>query len=243
VPINDTSFPAEFVDSYELGLKNTLFNRTVLFNITGFYQKFSDFQLNTFLGTSFAVRSVEEVTSKGVDVDFMWFTPVRGLSLQSGLSYAKTEYGDTPVANDATNALALLPGSQMSLAPEWSASGSLTYERPVSDTLKARFNIGAKYSSDYNTGSDLFPPKVQKDFTVVNARVALGAQDDKWTVELWAQNLFDEEYAQVAFNGFLQGSSGLSATNAIYNPAADTITYDAFLGAPRTFGLTLRAKY
>jgi iron complex outermembrane receptor protein len=243
VPINDTSFPAEFVDSYELGLKNTLFDRTVLFNITGFYQKFSDFQLNTFLGTSFAVRSVEEVTSKGVDVDFMWFTPVRGLSLQSGLSYAKTEYGDTPVANDATNALALLPGSQMSLAPEWSASGSLTYDRPISATLKARFNIGAKYSSDYNTGSDLFPPKVQKDFTVVNARIALGAQDDKWAVELWAQNLFDEEYAQVAFNGFLQGSSGLSATNKIYNPAADTITYDAFLGAPRTFGLTLRAKY
>jgi iron complex outermembrane receptor protein len=128
VPVQDTSFPAEFVDSYEIGLKNTLFNRTVLFNITGFYQKFSDFQLNTFLGTSFAVRSVPEVTSKGVDVDFLWFTPVRGLSIQSGLSYADTKYGDTPIANDPGNALALLPGSQMSLAPKWSASGSLTYE-------------------------------------------------------------------------------------------------------------------
>jgi len=47
----------------------------------------------------------------------------------------------------------------------------------------------------------------------------------------------------VAFNGFLQGSSGLSATNATYVPANDSITYDAFLGAPRTYGLTLRAKY
>jgi iron complex outermembrane receptor protein len=128
VPVADTSFPAEFVDSYELGLKNTLFNRTVLFNITGFYQEFSDFQLNTFLGTSFAVRSIKEVTSKGADLDFLWFTPVRGLSVQSGLSYAKTKYGKQPVTNDPTNALALLPGSRMSLAPEWSASGSLTYE-------------------------------------------------------------------------------------------------------------------
>lgn len=243
VPIKDTSFPAEFVDSYEIGLKNTLFNRTILFNVTGFYQKFSDFQLNTFLGTSFAVRSVEEVTSKGVDVDFLWFTPVHGLSVQSGLSYADTKYGDQPVANDPTNALALLPGSQMSLAPKWSASGSLSYERPVGGDLKARFNIGTKYSSKYNTGSDLFPPKVQKAYTVVNARLGLGAADDKWTVELWGQNLFNEKYAQVAFNGTLQGSSGLSATNKVYNPAADTITYNAFLGAPRTYGLTLRAKY
>jgi iron complex outermembrane receptor protein len=243
VPVQDTSFPAEFVDSYEIGVKNTLFNRTVLFNITGFYQEFSDFQLNTFLGTSFAVRSVPEVTSKGVDMDFLWFTPVRGLSIQSGLSYADTKYGDDKIANDPGNALALLPGSQMSLAPKWSGSASITYETPVGDNMKARFNLGGKYSSDYNTGSDLFPPKVQKDYVVVNGRVALGSADDKWTVELWGQNLFDEKYTQVGFNGFLQGSSGLSATNATYTPALDTITYDAFLGAPRTYGMTLRAKF
>lgn len=243
VPINDTSFPAEFVDSYEIGMKNTLFNRSVLFNVTGFYQKFSDFQLNTFLGTSFAVRSVPEVTSKGVDVDFIWFTPVRGLSIQSGLSYAKTQYGDDAIPNDPTNALALLPGSPLSLAPEWSGSGSITYEHQVGDTMKARFNVGAKYSSDYNTGSDLFPPKEQKAYTLVNARVALGSQDDHWTVELWGQNLFNEKYTQVAFNGFLQGSSGLSATNKTYVPANDSITYDAFLGAPRTYGVTLRSKF
>ncbi len=169
---------------------------------------------------------------------------MRGLSIQSGLSYADTKYGDQAIPNDPTNALALLPGSRMSLAPpKWSGSASVTYETPVGDNLKARFNLGGKYSSDYNTGSDLFPPKVQKDYIVVNGRVALASQDDKWTVELWGQNLFDENYMQVAFNGFLQGSSGLSATNKVYNPAADTITYDAFLGAPRTYGLTLRAKY
>ena len=243
VPILDTSFPAEFVDSYEIGLKNTLFNRSVLLNVTGFYQKFSDFQLNTFLGTSFAVRSIPEVVSQGVDADFLWFTPVRGLTVQSGFTYAKTEYGDQKVPNDPGNALALLPGSRLSLAPEYSASASLTYETPVADTLKARFNIGAKYSSDYITGSDLLPFKTQDAFTVANARVGLGAADDSWIVELWGQNIFDEKYTQVGFNGPLQGSSGLSTTNAVYNPAIDTITYDAFLGAPRTYGVTLRSKF
>ena len=242
-PIFDTSFPAEFVDSYELGVKNTLFNRTVLFNVSAFYQKFTDFQLNTFLGTSFVVRSIPEVKSKGVDADFLWFTPIHGLSVQSGFTYALTKYGDQPIPNDPGNALALLPGSRMSLAPKYSASGSLTYETPVGGDMKARFNIGAKYSSAYNTGSDLFPPKVQKAYTVVNGRVALGAADDRWTVELWGLNLFNEKYYQVAFNGTLQGSSGLSATQNTYNPALDTITYDAFLGAPRTYGVTLRSKF
>lgn len=242
-PIYDTSFPAEFVDSYEIGLKNTLFNRTVLFNVSAFHQKFTDFQLNTFLGTSFVVRSIPEVKSKGVDADFLWFTPVRGLTVQSGFTYAVTKYGDQPIPNDPGNALALLPGSRLSLAPKVSASGSLTYETPVGDNMKARFNIGAKYSSSYNTGSDLFPPKVQKAYTVVNGRVALGSADDRWTAELWAQNLLNEKYMQVAFNGPLQGSSGLSATQSTYNAALDTITYNAFLGAPRTYGLTLRSKF
>jgi len=242
-PIYDTSFPAEFVDSYELGLKNTLFNRTVLFNISGFYQKFTDFQLNTFLGTSFVVRSIPEVKSKGVDADFLWFTPVRGLTVQSGFTYALTKYGNQPIPNDPGNALALLPGSRMSLAPKYSASGSLTYETPVGDNMKARFNIGAKYSSSYNTGSDLFPPKVQKAFTVVNGRVGIGSADERWTMELWAQNLLNEKYMQVAFNGPLQGSSGLSATQSTYNAALDSITYDAFLGAPRTYGVTLRSRF
>ncbi len=242
-PIYDTSFPGEFVDSYEVGMKNTLFNRSVLLNLTAFYQEYSDFQLNTFLGTSFAVRSIPEVTSQGVDADFLWFTPVRGLSVQSGFTYADTKYGKQAIPNDPGNALVLLPGSRLSLAPKYSLSGSLSYEHPVGDSMKARFNIGAKYSSAYNTGSDLFPPKVQDAYTVVNARIALGSSDDKWTAELWAQNLLDEEYAQVAFNGTLQGSSGLSATNTTYTPAKDTITYDAFLGAPRTYGLTLRSKF
>ena len=242
-PIYDTSFPAEFVDSYEIGLKNTLFNRTVLFNVSVFQQKFTDFQLNTFLGTSFVVRSIPEVKSKGVDADFLWFTPIHGLTVQSGFTYADTKYGKQAIPNDPGNALALLPGSRLSLAPKYSTSGSLTYETPVGDNMKARFNIGAKYSSSYNTGSDLFPPKVQKSYTVVNGRVGLGSADERWTMELWAQNLLNEKYMQVAFNGPLQGSSGLSATQSTYNAALDTITYDAFLGAPRTYGVTLRSRF
>lgn len=242
-PVTNTFFAPEVVDSYELGAKTTLLNRSLLLNGTLFHQQFDNFQLNTFLGTSFVVRSIPKVTSKGVDLDALWFTPVRGLSIQGGFTYALTRYGDQPTPNDPTNALALLPGSRLSLAPKYSASGSVTYETPVGTRMKALANFGGKYVSSYNTGSDLFPPKNQKGFAVFNGRIGLGSEDERWMLEVWGQNLFNKKYVQVAFNGVLQGSSGLSATNAVYNPALDTITYDAFLGAPRTYGVTLRSRF
>src|SRR3546814_2516016 len=61
LPVNDTSFGGEFVDSYELGAKTTWADGSLLLNATLFHQTYEDFQLNSFLGTSF--RS-EEHTSE-----------------------------------------------------------------------------------------------------------------------------------------------------------------------------------
>ena len=221
-PILDTRFAAELVDSYELGIKNTLLDRSLLLNATVFYQDYKDFQLNAFNGLVFTVSSVPEVVSRGVDLDFVYFTPVEGLSLNGGVTYAETFYGkQTP--------LTLGPrfrGSRLSLAPLWSASTAVTYERDIGESLMARASINGKWVSSYNTGSDLAPIKNQNGFGVVNARIALGARDEGWLVEAFAQNLLDEEYYQVAFD-------------APFQPGA----FNAFLGQPRTYGLTLRFQY
>ncbi|NJC41715.1 outer membrane receptor protein involved in Fe transport [Brevundimonas alba] len=243
-------FPSEVVDSYEFGFKSTLFNRTVLLNATYFDQTFEDFQLNTFLGTSFVVESIPELTSKGVDADFMWFTPVEGLSLQGGLTYIDARYGQFTAADLANPAnypqLSLLPGSRASFSPEWSGTASINFNRSLGDGLRGGFSLAAKYTGAYNTGSDLLPFKVQDAFATMNGRIVIGTEDERWTLEFWAQNLTDEEYVQVIYNGFLQGNAFASTVQpdgTYYNPAADTQTYDAFLGQPRTFGATLRVQY
>ena len=233
-PVRDTSFPGEFVNSYELGEKATLFNRKLLLNATLFYQDFSDFQLNTFNGLVFVVDSVPKITSKGLDTDFFWF-PIHNLSFQGGLTVADTRY-DLSTA-DLTNLQARTGflgsrGSRLSLAPLYSASVSGTYTYDINDNYKARFNAGFKFSSNYNTGSDLDPDKIQKDFWLMNARIALGPRDDRWSAEFWVENLFDRNYKQVAFDSGFQNA-----------PTNSTGVLDAFLGAPRTFGVTLRARY
>ncbi|WP_332640975.1 TonB-dependent receptor [Brevundimonas sp.] len=243
-------FPSEVVDSYEAGVKMTLLNRTLLLNATYFDQTFEDFQLNTFLGTAFVVESIPELTSRGVDADMVWFTPIEGLSFQGGVTYTNAEYGNFTAA-DLTNPgnfpqLSLLPGARASFAPEWSATGSINYDRSMGNGLRAGFSLAAKYMDDYNTGSDLLPYKQQEAFTTLNGRVMIGTEDERWTAEFWVQNLTDEEYIQVAYNAPLQGSAfqtTVQPNGTYYNPALDTQTYDAFLGQPRTYGATLRFKY
>lgn len=236
-PVNDTSFEGEFVDSYELGAKTTWLGGNLLLNGTLFHQTYDDFQLNSFLGTSFVVRSIPEVTSKGLDAELMW-QATKGLLLQGGFTYARTRYADTIPGVDfvaPTGALYKLPGAQVSFAPDWSGSLAVTYEHGFSGGLVGRFNIGAKYMSDYNTGSDLDVEKAQDAFTVVNARIGIGRKDNRWMVELWAQNLFDEEYVQVGFDAPLQ--------NVSPQPGNPFNSYNAFLGAPRTYGVTFRVAY
>lgn len=243
-------FPSEMVDSYELGFKATLANRSILLNATYFDQTFEDFQLNTFLGTAFVVESIPELTTRGVDADFLWFTPIEGLSLGGGVTYTDTKYGVFTAADMTSpgnfGQLSLLPGARASFAPEWSATGQINFDRSIGNGLRAGFSLSAKYSTEYNTGSDLLPYKLQESFAIFNGRISFGAEDERWTFDLWAQNLLDEEYVQVAYNAPLQGSAFQRTpqpNGTYYNPALDTQTYNAFLGQPRTFGLTLRLKY
>src|SRR5690606_10376274 len=94
-PVDDTSFVGEFVDSFELGAKTTWADGSLLLNATLFHQEYEDFQLNSFLGTSFVVRSIPKVTSSGVASEILWQPrAVPGLMLQGGVMYTKTEFGN-----------------------------------------------------------------------------------------------------------------------------------------------------
>ena len=217
IPDASTAFAPETVDAAEAGLRATGQDGRVSVAVSAFHQRYEDFQLNTFLGTTFLVRSIPEVTAKGAEVEWT-ARPVEGLSLQGGLVYAQTEYGDRPVAG-----LPLLAGSRLSFAPLWSGALSGSYERPLGGGLTARATLATKYSSAYNTGSDLAPEKVQQAYWLTNGSFAVSDTAAGWSVELWGRNLSDETYAQVAFGAPFQ-----------------TGTIGAFLGAPRTVGITLR---
>jgi iron complex outermembrane recepter protein len=216
------------------------------------------FNLNPALGTG-ACPSGDVgygVRSTGVELEAS-FSPMRDLHVNLGFTWADTKYRNNLVGNDTgaplNPALRELPGSRISNAPEMVGTGALAFTpRLGSAGLTGLFYVDARVSSRYNTGSDLFPQKGQDSYAVVNGRIGVRGPDESWSIELWAQNLFDKNYAQVAFNSpFQQGGSTQPpfAAGFTHAPFVDPQypggrqLFSQFLAEPRTFGLTLRAKF
>jgi len=230
-PNFDTHFPRETVESFEAGIKTTLFDKTLRLNAAVFYQKYTDFQLNTFTGIQFVVTSLDKVVSKGVDVDFAWATPISGLTIAGGITQDLTNidnFGNAlpDFCGGPGNSCTARNNNRLSFAPLWSGALSASYVLPVSGTLGFRTSVEEKYNSSYNTGSDLDPRKIQQGFGLLNGRIGFGALDESWAIEAWGANLADKYYYAVAFDSPFQ-----------FNTIA------SYLGAPRTFGLTARVKF
>jgi outer membrane receptor protein involved in Fe transport len=194
-------------------------------------------------GACAADRVKPGVSSRGIEIEAGIF-PLPDLAFSFGYTYAKTKYANNLVGvggRPFPTPLFNLPGQQLSNAPEHVMTGAVTWTPMVNDNLGALFYLDYRYQSAIQTGSDLFPEKEQPGFLVVNGRIGLNGQDRKWAVELWAQNLLDEDYAQVGFNSPLLGG-GTIAQTARGGPAA-TQLFGAFLAEPRTFGVTVRTKF
>ncbi len=267
-------FEPETVDAYEVGLKFS--KRRFNFSAAVFREDLSDFQLNTFNGISFVVVNVEScksalsapapgqlfgscaagqtrsgVRSEGFELE-AGFRPARTVSINAGLTYADTTYRSqlTALGGAAlTNPFFELPGRHISNAPQYTATGAVAFTPDIPGTnLSALFYIDTRLQSDINTGSDLAPPKKQDGYVLANARVGLRGPAQRWSVEFWGQNIFNESYTQVAFDAPLQGS--VTGGRVLDIPAGTTYAanrssnlYGRFLGEPRTFGVTLRTKF
>ena len=250
-------FGQETVDAFEVGGKYD--GRDWTLTAAAFYQRFSNFQLNTFNGSVFLVQNVNScgadlggadrdasgttgacaaddvqpgVIAKGVELE-LGLRPARFLNANLGLTYADTSYETNLIGNDTgaplDPALRLLPGDNLSNAPEITATASLSYPPPIGNSgLTGLFYINTRMTSDYNTGSDLLYGKEQDGYVLVNGRIGIRGPDEKWAIELWAQNLFDQDYTQVAINTPF---------------VAPQQTYSAFLAEPRTYGITVRAGF
>jgi outer membrane receptor protein involved in Fe transport len=261
-------FEPELNDAFELGAKYN--GRGIDVNVAAFQQNFRDFQLNTFNGLNFFVENINGcssdlggadrdnipangvcseddlepgVVSRGVEVE-VFTRPIQDVSINVGATFADTRYADDLVGANGralSPALFQLPGSRLSNSSALSLTGSLGFNPRITDSgIRAIFYVDARHQTKLNTGSDLDLEKVQPAFTVVNGRIGLSGPNGRWGVELWAQNLFNEDFIQVAFDATLQGSGTFRATQQFGTPT--TQLFGAFLGEPRTYGLTLRTR-
>ncbi len=262
--VRGLQFDPELVNAYEIGAKYA--TGPFSLSISGFRSDFSNFQLNTFNGAVFVVQTINGcqtavnptngtcaadnigwgVRAQGVELEAS-LNPAPMLRVSAGLTYAETRYRSDLVGNASgarlDPALRVLPGNQMSNAPDIVATGSIAWTPDLgSSGMTGLVYIDGRMTSDYNTGSDLFPQKAQDGFALFNARVGVRGPDEKWALEFWAQNLFNQQYAQVAFNSPFQAGTTAAPFVDPQFPGGRQI-FSQFLAEPRTFGATLRGKF
>ena len=186
------------------------------------------------------------VRSEGVELEAA-FRVERDINLTAGLTLADTEYRENLVGNrfgaPLDPALRQLPGDNLSNAPKLVFTGSFAWTPPIGNSgLSGLFYVDTRVTDDYNTGSDLFPQKEQDSYAIVNARIGIRGPEERWSLEAWAQNLFDVDYTQVAFNSpFQAGASAAPFVDPAF-PGGRQI-FSAFLAEPRTYGITGRFRF
>jgi iron complex outermembrane recepter protein len=195
-------------------------------------------------GACAADRLGPGLVSKGVELEASFY-PAKYLAVNAGMTYASTKYQNNLVSiagRPFAPTSFQLPQSQISNAPSYVVTGGLSYAPPVGSAgLSSLFYVDFRYQSDVNTGSDLDPEKVQDGFIVMNGRVGLFGEDKRWGVELWGQNLLGKKYQQIGADAPLQGGSTLGAVRR--GGATANQLFIAFPGEPRTYGVTLKAKF
>jgi iron complex outermembrane receptor protein len=240
------TYKPEELTAYEIGSKNRFFNNRLQTNVEIFYWDYKDQQIGLLSNINPAGQSTRPINvpgyAKGVELDVEWLVTdndrVKLLLLNESGKY------DLPAVNNTTNvvstAQADFPRVNM---PKW--NGTLSYEHKF--TLGNALVLTPSARMHYETESNLrpvlaalqTPGDFRPGFHTYNADVTLQSASKKWSATLYMDNVSDEAVAGT-------GTSGTVSTPIWYRPAAPYNTagvrYSA-IGAPRTYGLRLRANF
>jgi iron complex outermembrane recepter protein len=238
-------FNSEEIDAFELGLKSTILGGKARANIALFYSKLNDFQVLEFTGTQFQTFNVDDVSSKGIEFELAarWSDYI---SNNVSVTYTDAKYGGKCDAKfraaGGINPALELCGTSLTNAPKIAGIFGLTYDGPINSSdwsMLANFNV--RYESSRRTSTkgllsvggvitEPVPFDVQKSNMKLNARLGFTAPGDKYTIELWGNNLSNEITRSITFNTPLSGA-GINSGRS------------AFTEEPRTYGVTVRSKF
>ena len=236
---SNSSFGPETVNAFEAGVKSYLFDRKMTLNIAAFHSRYKGLQeTSTILlpGGAVTRQIVDNVgtsVAKGVEVNST-FRVTPELTFAADVAYLSSKYTDYPngpcttlqAATTAGACVQDLSGRPRAFAPEFSGNVSATYRRDVSGGLTLTINPTVYFTSRFYQQPTADPRLAQPGYAKVDARIALGSSDGRWTVALIGKNLTDKITA--SYRQIVVGAPG---------------SIDALPDPPRTFGLQFSFNY
>ena len=218
-------FLPETVTSYELGWRTTALDGRLMSSLAVFFADYEDVQIPGSVGVDTDGDGIDDtftgVTTNAGAADLPGFEFEGSFrandnwSFRWALGWLDAEYTEfidasgTDVSDQAV----------FQNTPEWTASGALTYERPLS-----LFGNGGQFffipSFAYRDDASQFefpdPLLDQESFTVLDLSIVWEDDDGHWRAGLHGKNLTDEEYKVAGYPFATLGLEG--NVTAFYGP-------------------------
>lgn len=213
----DPRYDPEYVNAYELGLKTEYWSGRARTNVSIFYNDMTDLQVARFVGTQFQVLNSGTAEVYGAEVEGT-FELSDIFSLDAAITYLpQAELGEDASLGP------VLSGRRFAVAPEHSGSIALRLNKPLNDTYTLVGRLHQQYTGGYFTTNNDFSR--QGGFGQTNLNLGIKSENG-WTLEGWVLNVFDKRYVTNHFATTLQSGD-----------------VNAYMGAPITFGVTLRGSF
>ncbi|UTW54675.1 TonB-dependent receptor [Kordiimonas sp. SCSIO 12610] len=178
------------VTNYEIGWKLDLFDNSVRFNGNAFFVDIQDLQTTIFDPTVtnlFFSDNAADAEIWGIEGDVTWAPPeVPGLTVTGAFSILDTEITELVGASVAIAA----PGEDLSYAPSFQGNLRARYEWDYSDDIVAHIQPSIAYSGSSFSDVVLINRIEQDDYFLLG--FAFGIRTDKWSAEIFGENLTDE---------------------------------------------------
>ncbi len=203
----------ETSNSYEAGLKNTLFGGRLVVNLDGFYAKYHNFQANNpdlvagVVVTRFT--NAGEVSTRGAEADVIW-NPARDLNITGGAAYTDAHVDRFNVAPGAAVTAVIPSGTPLGFAPKFKGDLSVNYRLRTGGALD--FFAGAQGSYQSSELALFAPDPVQRAqgtihaYGLVNLSAGIATPDDHIRITGQVRNLLDQSFAAAITNGGPVGS-------------------------------------
>jgi outer membrane receptor protein involved in Fe transport len=251
-PKSDLTFDPEEAEGFEVGMKSTLMDNQLRFNVGIYTYDYDDLQIDFFNSPIFAFQTITaDAQTEGAEFQVEYAPEsIVGLTVRGVFNYNNAEYrrailpcysGQHPDEGCNIFTPGQLPfqdleGHVLGMAPETSGSLGFTYRRDLSTNLFFSFGVDARYSDDYFASSFGNPSSIMDSYVTWDAGIRLGSSDERWEVAVVGKNLSNEFYV----TGVVDGPSTGSGTGT---PAGIRADQAGFGTLPRTVQLRLLTKF
>ena len=230
-PDTVNGYNPETVDSYEIGLKGSAFNRRLSFSSAVFYNEYQDQQVTTQVpaGASIAsfVDNVGSSTISGAEFEGTLHI-MDSLTANFAIGYLDATFDEFQRYNLGTAQYENI-ADQVVLqnAPKYTGYLGLTWRGQVAGGALA-VTPSISYRDDYSQFEFPNPILDQKAYSLVDLSVVWTAPNDKLTLGVYGKNLTDEEYRIGGYN---------------FPGAAFNDSLIGYYGPPRTVSAMLQVKF